>query len=119
MGTERTDDDDYEYDDDDDDDNDDDDDDDYDDDDDNVGGGGNGWGVDDDDNDDDFDNLQWGTKVLRHFRKMAPFCIMAYLSPSPVYPNPFPPKSMMYFGPSSLSVTLDNIDSGSEGIYGV
>ena len=100
MGTERTDDDDYEYgddDDDDDDDGDDDDDDDdgdddYDDDDDNVGGGGNGWGVDDDDNDDDFDNLQWGTKVLRHFRKMAPFCIVDIPIPFPCLPRLLPPK---------------------------
>ena len=42
-----------------------------------------------------------------------------YLSPYPVYPNPFPPKSVLYFGPSSLSFTSDNIDSGGEGIYGV
>ena len=42
-----------------------------------------------------------------------------YLSPSPVYPNPFPPKSMLNFGPSSLFFPSDNIDSGGEGIYGV
>ena len=42
-----------------------------------------------------------------------------YLSPYPVYPNPFPPKSVLYFGPSSLSFTSGNIDSGGEGIYGV
>ena len=42
-----------------------------------------------------------------------------YLSPYPVYPNPFPPKSVLYFGPSSLSFTSDNIDSGGEGIYSV
>ena len=34
-------------------------------------------------------------------------------------PNPFPPKSMLYFGPSSLSFTSENIDSGDEGSYGV
>ena len=38
------------------------------------------------------------------------------LSPSPVYPNPFPPKSMLDFGPSSLFFTSDNIDSGGDGI---
>ena len=39
--------------------------------------------------------------------------------PSPVYPNPFPTKSMLYFGPVSLCFTSDNIDSGGEGIYGI
>ena len=34
-------------------------------------------------------------------------------------PNPFPPKSMLNFGPSSLFFTSDNIDSGGEGIYGI
>ena len=67
-----------------------------------------------------YNKLQWGTKVLTHFRKMAPFCIVdIYLSPSPVYPNPFPPKSMLNFGASSPCFTSDNIDSGGEGIYGV
>ena len=42
-----------------------------------------------------------------------------YLSPYPVYLNPFPPKSVLYFEPSSLSFTSGNIDSGGEGIYGI
>ena len=63
--------------------------------------------------------LQWATKVLRHFRKMAPFAKWTYLSSYLVYPNPFPPKSTLYFGPSSLSFTSDNIDSGGERIYGL
>ena len=54
--------------------------------------------------------------MLRHFRKMAPFCIVDILIP-------FPQKSMLYFGPSSLSFSSDNIDSGGggrgEGTYGV
>ena len=33
--------------------------------------------------------------------------------------NPSPQISMLYFEPSSLSFTSDNIDSGGEGIYGV
>jgi len=37
----------------------------------------------------------------------------------PVYLHPCPPRSMLYFGLSSLSFTSDNIDSGGEGIYGV
>ena len=97
LGTERTD--------------DGDDDDDDDDDDDNVGGvGGNGWGVDDDDDDDDddndddddeddddVDNLQRGTKVLRHFRKIAPFCIVDIPIPFPCLPQPLPPKINVVF----------------------
>ena len=50
---------------------------------------------------------------------MAPFAKWTYLYPSPVYPYSFPLKSMLYFGPSSLSFTSDNSDSGGEGIYGV
>ena len=49
--------------------------------------------------------------MLTHFRKMAPFCIVDILIP-------FPPKSMLNFGPSSLFFTSDNIDLGGEGIYG-
>ena len=36
--------------------------------------------------------LQWGTKVLTHFRKMAPFCIVDILIPFPCLPQPLPPK---------------------------
>ena len=50
--------------------------------------------------------------MLRHFRKMAPFCMVDI-------PIPFPPTSMLYSGPSSLSFTSDHIDLGSEGVYGV
>ena len=88
--------------------------DDDDDGDDNVGGGGGGndWGVDDDD---DVDNLQWGTKVLRHFRKMTPFCMVDI-------PIPFPPKSMLNFGPSSLffftQTTLIRWGGGGGGVGG-
>ena len=102
LGTERT-----------DDDNDDDGDDD-----DNVGGGGgggNGWGVDDDD---DVDNLQWGTKVLRHFRKMTPFCMGDIPIPFPCLPQPLPPKINVEFWSLKSLFTSDNIDSGGRGIYG-
>ena len=54
--------------------------------------------------------------MWRHFRKNGPFLHSGHTpSPSPVYPNPFPPKSMLYFGPSSLSFASDNIDSGVRG----
>ena len=56
----------------------------------------------------------WDTSV-----KWPLFEQWTYLSPSPSYLHPSPPKSMLYFGPSSLSFTSDNIDSGGEGIYGV
>ena len=56
----------------------------------------------------------WDTSV-----KWPLFAKWTYLSSYPVYPNPFPPKSMLYFGLSSLSFTSDNIDSGGERIYGV
>ena len=56
----------------------------------------------------------WDTSV-----KWPLFAKWTYLSSYPVYPNPFPPKSMLYFGPSSLSFTSDNIDSRGERIYGV
>ena len=107
LGTERTDDD------------DDDDDGDDDDDDDNVVGGGNGWAVDDDD---DVDNLQWGTKVLRHFRKMTPFCMVDIPIPFPCLPQPLPAKinvefwilkSFVYFRQHWFG------GGGGEGIYGV
>ena len=52
-------------------------------------------------------------KSVRHFCKMTPFSIVdMYLSPSPVFPHPLSPKSMLYFKLSSLSFTSDNIDSG-------
>ena len=38
-----------------------------------------------------------------------------YLSPHPVYPCLLPPKPMLYFRPSSLSLTINNIDSGMGG----
>ena len=41
------------------------------------------------------------------------------LIPFPCLPQPRPPKSMLYFGPSSLSFSSDNIDLGGEGIYGI
>ena len=41
--------------------------------------------------------LQWGTKVLRHFRKMAPFCIVDILIPFPCLPQPLPPKINVEF----------------------
>ena len=42
--------------------------------------------------------LQWGTKVLRHFCKMPVFSIVnMYLSSSPMFPHPLSPKSMLYF----------------------
>ena len=34
-----------------------------------------------------------------------------YLSPPPVFPHPLPLKPMFYFRPSSLSFTINNIDS--------
>ena len=44
--------------------------------------------------------------MLRHFRKMTPFSMVDI-------PIPFPPKSMLNFGPSSLFFFFysDNIDS--------
>ena len=45
---------------------------------------------------------------MRRFRKMALFCIVDI-------PILFPPKSMFYFGSSSLAFTSDNIDSWGEG----
>ena len=57
--------------------------------------------------------LQWGTKVLRHFCKVTPFStVNMYLSPPPVFHHPLSLKSRWYFRPSSLSFTSDNIDSG-------
>ena len=61
--------------------------------------------------------------MSRHFCKMASFSIVhghTCAVPS-VYPDPFPPKPMLYFRPLSLSFTLDNIDSGvgGGGGYGV
>ena len=60
-----------------------------------------------------------GQKCWDTFIKWPLFEYWTYLSPSPVYLHPLPPKSMLYFGPSTLSFTSDNIDSGGEGIYGV
>ena len=60
-----------------------------------------------------------GQKCWDTFVKWPLFEYWTYLSPSPVYLHPSPPKSMLYFGPSTLSFTSDNIDSGGEGIYGV
>ena len=65
------------------------------------------------------DNYNEGQKCWDTFVKWPLFEYWTYLSPSPVYLHPSPPKSMLYFGPSSLSFTSDNIDSGGEGIYGV
>ena len=58
---------------------------------------------------------QWGTKVLRYFYKMAPFWTVDIPIPSPCVPHPLPPKSMLYFRPSSLSFATDSIYSGVEG----
>ena len=41
--------------------------------------------------------LQWGTKVLTHFHKMAPFCIVDILIPFPCLPQPLPPKINVEF----------------------
>ena len=41
--------------------------------------------------------VQWGTKVLTHFRKMAPFCIVDILIPFPCLPQPLPPKINVEF----------------------
>ena len=53
--------------------------------------------------------------MLRHFRKMTPFSMVDI-------PIPFPPKSMLNFGPSSLFFFFysDNIDSvgGGGGVRG-
>ena len=40
---------------------------------------------------------QGGTKVLRHFRKMAPFCIVDIPIPFPCLPQPLPPKINVVF----------------------
>ena len=40
---------------------------------------------------------QWGTKVLTHFPKMAPFCIVDLLIPFPCLPQPLPPKINVEF----------------------
>ena len=44
-----------------------------------------------------FTYLQWGTKVLRHFLKMAPFCIVDIPIPFPCLPQPLPPKINVVF----------------------
>ena len=41
--------------------------------------------------------LQWGTKVLTHFRKMAPFCTVDILIPFPCLPQPLSPKINVEF----------------------
>ena len=41
--------------------------------------------------------LQWGTKVLTHFRKMAPFCTVDILIPFPCLPQPLTPKINVEF----------------------
>ena len=41
--------------------------------------------------------LQWGTKVLRHFHKMAPFWTVDLPIPFPFLPPPFPPKINVVF----------------------
>ena len=41
--------------------------------------------------------LQWGTKVLRHFCKIAPFWIMDLPIPFPCLPPPLPPKINVVF----------------------
>ena len=66
-----------------------------------------------------FWSLQWGTKVLTHFRKMAPFCIVDILIPFPCLPQPLPPKISVEFWTLKSFFTSDNIDSGGRGIYGV
>ena len=60
-------------------------------------------------------NLQWGTKVLRLFFKMTPFWTVNIPIPSPCVPPPLPLKPKLYFRPSSLSFTINNIDSGMGG----
>ena len=65
-------------------------------------------------------DLQWGTKVLTHFHKMAPFCIVDILIPFPCLPQPLPPQNQCWIlDPQVVFFTSDNIDSGGEGIYGV
>ena len=44
-----------------------------------------------------FRNLQWGTKVLTHFCKMAPFFIVDKPIPFPSVPLPPPPKINIVF----------------------
>ena len=57
----------------------------------------------------------WDTSI-----KCPPFEQWTYLSPSPEYSHPFPPKPMLCFRPWSLSLSTNNIDSGvGWGIYGV
>ena len=41
--------------------------------------------------------LQWATKVLTHFRKMGPFCIVEILIPFPCLPQPLAPKINVEF----------------------
>ena len=43
--------------------------------------------------------------------KWPPFEQWTYLSPSPVYSHPLPPKPMLCFRPSSLSLSTNNIVS--------
>ena len=81
------------------------------------GGGGNGWGVDDDD---DVDNLQWGTKVLRHVRKMTPFCMVDIPIPFPCLPQPLPLKiNVEFWTLKSFFLLQTTLIRGGEGIYGV
>ena len=41
--------------------------------------------------------LQWGTKVLTHFHKMAPFCLVDILIPFPCLQQPLSPKINVEF----------------------
>ena len=53
--------------------------------------------------------------MLRHFFKMAPFLHSGLTYPLPLCtPTPFP-KSILYFRPTSLSLTTKNIDLGVGG----
>ena len=63
--------------------------------------------------------LQWGTKVLRHFRKMAPFCIVDIPIPFPCLPQPLPPKINVVFWTLKSFFYFRQHWFGGEGIYGV
>ena len=60
----------------------------------------------------------WGTKVLRHFSKMAPFWTVDIPIPSPCVPPPLRPKPMLYFRLKSFFYHKQHWFGGG-GIYGV
>ena len=63
--------------------------------------------------------LQWGTKVLTHFRKRAPFCIVDILIPFPCLPQPLPPKINVEFWTLKSFFYFRQHWFGGWGIYGV